>query len=208
MNTKRFNIFLFKYLLAEGLNANKEEGVYIKMAPTCLPEDADTFFKKINIGDKKSYLKFSTEACRVDICTDNSVDTFYLFFRNKREDRKDINRTSYSFTKPSSVELGFVGVDGAFNSIYKKHYQDLYGNDNLEASTEAEGLKVLKTLEYEIVNIIFSRVNINGGVEIPLRPMDAEGKAIIKKVAKNTVSKITTTDKVDPEIQNIMNKIN
>lgn len=181
METKRFNIFLLKYLLAEGIK--KYSALTGEMYTTAAPENANKFFSLIQANNLQSYLKFGEETCRVDWCLGTNMTTFYIFFRNKKNPRPDLGPRRYDFCAPSSVEVGTVNTNGAYVSMFKKHYSDFYGNDDLIGIDDADGLSILKTIEYEIINSMIDLMNQNKKVQLPLRPI-INGRADFKKKNK------------------------
>lgn len=132
-----FNQFLLKYLISVNLEKYLSNRLTTKfkscrVTPTIMPkkEGWDKFFADIPKEHRDSYAQFVEETIRVDVfsCTGqggNKVSSFYLFFRNKKETRTDLNSHSYSFTQPSSFEIGIMN-GGKFVSLLKKHYSD-YG---------------------------------------------------------------------------------
>ena len=184
MKTKNFNIFLLKYILAEDIKNLSDDNVVTRMGTTCQPENANKFFSLISATDKESYAKFGEEVCRVEFFKGGTtLVVFYVIFRNKKNPRADIGSRRYDFTQPSSVEVGWVDANGAYNSIYKLHYYDAYKNYDLEAVDDAEGLVVLKTIEYAVINSMVGKFNSLTGLQMPLKPING-GRAVLPKKTK------------------------
>ncbi len=186
MKTKNFNIFLLKYILAEDIKSLSNDNIVTHMGTTCQPEDVNSFFSLISASDKESYAKFGEEVCRVEFLKGKGITTltvFYVIFRNKKNPRTDLGPRKYDFTQPSSVEVGWVDANGAYNSIYKLHYHDAYKNYDLEAVDDAEGLVTLKTIEYAVINSMIDKFNSLTGSQMPFKPI-SNGRAVLPKKTK------------------------
>lgn len=184
MKTKEFNIFLLKYILAEDIKNLSDDNVVTRMGTTCQPEDANSFFSLISATDKESYAKFGEEVCRIDFIKGGTANVvFYVIFRNKKNPRPDLGSRKYDFTQPSSIEVGYVDANGAYNSIYKLHYHDAYKNYDLEAVDDTEGLVILKTIEYATINNMIDEFNSSTGSQIPKKPIIG-GRAVLPKKNK------------------------
>lgn len=184
MKTKVFNIFLLKYILAEDIKNLGDDNITTRMGTTCQPEDINKFFSLISTTDKESYAKFGEEVCRVEFFKGGTtLVVFYVIFRNKKNPRTDLGPRRYDFTQPSSIEVGWVDCNGAYNSIYKLHYHDAYKNYDLEAVDDAEGLVILKTIEYATINSMIDKFNQLTGSQMPEKPING-GRAVLPKKNK------------------------
>lgn len=205
----KLNIFLLKYLLSEDFCSHLlQNGITnARFDATVNVEDPNTFFANLGVADAQNYAKFAEEVIRCEI----ENDVFYIFFRNAKEDRPDIGKGKYTFATPSSIEVGYVDGNGAYVSYYKEHYATWTNNLGicLSATNKVE-LKVLtKSIEYAIINSMISKYNTDNGTNIPLKPVDANGRAVIVVAQQKPKAKINKSgdDIYDDKIINIANKL-
>ena len=206
----KLNIFLLKYLLSEDFCSHLlQNGISnARFDATSNVEDPNTFFSKLGIADAESYAKFTEEVVRCEI----ENDVFYIFFRNAKEDRPDIGTGRYTFAKPSSVEIGYVDGNGTYVSYYKEHYVTWTNNLGicLSATNKIELKLLTKSIEYAIINSMISKYNTDHGTNIPLKPVDSTGRAIIVVAQQKPKVKVNSAgvgDIYDNKIVDIANKL-
>lgn len=157
----KFNTWLFKYRLSTAIV--KEIGSHthcvskVSMDSTSAPQDPNKFYANIAAnGTLEEYAKYCEETARLSIHDKNGwLRNYYILFRNglHRDSNGDI-----SYTKPSSVEIGYV-ANGAYVSINKIHYSS-YFDPEQGFQDEADCKTKINMVIADVINTVTGHLRI------------------------------------------------